>query len=111
MNKYAALGLAGEANDGKLIIVISETVHHAQQAMRDFEGLLVEPAHVRRANGDEHVRYPSGGTIHFKSRRQGVRGYSADIVFIDWDVEVADPNFTHEILPAVAATGGVIVRA
>lgn len=110
MNKYAALGLAVEANDGKTVLVITGSAVHSEAARGWLERCEIAPSRVCRRNGEAEVTYPSGGRVVFRSKRQGIRGLHADVVFVDSDTELTLEQM-RALRPHVAATGGVIVRA
>lgn len=122
MNKYAATGLAIAAAAGKQVLIVSSSRNIAMQALDDFERLEADipGSRVSRVNGKERIEYISGGSIRFESHRSNLRGLSADIVFIDWDVETSFRaskdsgylEFYDELRHVIVAVpGGEIIRA
>lgn len=112
MNKFAALGLLLEAAKGRKVAVISRTHEQARHAMRDFEVPLADGWRVRRANGDERIDTPAGGTLRFLSMHESLRGTTHDVIFLDVDVdrEMTIDNYDGLCL-ALRAPGGEIIRA
>lgn len=109
MNKYAALGLAVEANDGKMILVITGSLVHSSAARGWLERCEVAPSRVCRRNGEAEVEYPSRGRIVIRSKRQDVRGMAPDIVFVDSDTGLTIDEWDQ--LRPMRGTGAHIVRA
>ncbi|MDJ1113224.1 hypothetical protein [Microbacterium dauci] len=93
MNSITARGLADEAElRGKKVVVVSATVDHARDAFEEFEALgRPTVSHVTRANGRPRIDFVSSGSVRFVGHRQHgeLRGISADVVFVDWDVETS----------------------
>lgn len=114
MNKYAALGLlmAGVV-DGKHVLVVT-TPHRAVRSVLDeFLPMVPPDAEVRRANGAERIRLASGATIRIVTPA-GMRGYAADVVYIEADVarEGLDEVAVYDARAVVAGSPhGEIVRA
>ena len=91
MNRYAAAGINADAIAGKRIIVITRDVQTSREALEEIAQAIPQDVDVvvRRANGAESISYPTtGGEITIRSYRQGARGVSADIVYLD---EAVDP--------------------
>lgn len=88
MNKYTAMALSTVAHvHGRRIIVLSGSQTESQIAFDHFEPLTGTPhiAKVYRANGMQRVEFVDGGRIDFASVRSNMRGWSADVVFVDND--------------------------
>lgn len=90
VNKYTATGLALEAaTESKRIIVVVPRQIEVREALNIFMATeLVKEAHkqVRRANGSERIDFHTGGSILFKSAGQDIRGFWADVVYVEEDV-------------------------
>lgn len=109
MNKYTALGLAVEANDGKIVLVITGGLTHSSAARGWLAESSIKPHRVIHTNGKAAVEYASGGRIDFRSKRQDIRGMAPDIVFVDSDTELSIDEW-DELRP-MRKTGAHIVRA
>ncbi|KTR95356.1 hypothetical protein NS220_06000 [Microbacterium testaceum] len=86
MNRYAAAGINGDALKGKRIIVITRDGKASREALEQIAQAapLGVDITVRRANGAERISYPTtGGEVFIRSYRQGARGVSADILYLD----------------------------
>lgn len=112
MNRFAAAGLIAEAEQGKTVLVVSEGWNHSRHAFLNFEPLATTATRIVRAAGTQRIDYPSGGCVRFTSARSQPAGVVADIVFIDWDAETANPMVTEVYRPCIATSPrGEIVRA
>ncbi|HWU30206.1 MAG TPA: hypothetical protein VN041_14075 [Microbacterium sp.] len=85
MNKYTAAGLIAEARRGRDVAVITSDVHSAMEDLQRSPGMI--GATVRRANGLEEIRaHGDSGRIIVRRPGQGMRGLTADVVFLDADL-------------------------
>lgn len=108
MNRYTADGLARAAEQGQRILVLCTSQHAANDAFRDFQHTNHRPSHVGRVNGAQHLDYPSGGSIHFRSRRaNGYRGLTVDVLYLD---TLVDQEPVDDAMPCIA-TGGELITA
>lgn len=116
MNKYAARGLLAEALDGKRILVLAGTQVEAREALRVCAAeTAVSPSRfkVRYANGAERISCAPGWLV-FKSVRSSLRGYAADVVFIDGEAHRRVDSSTgalEELRVSILALGGEVVFA
>jgi hypothetical protein len=116
MNRYAALGIALDASDGKRILVITpraDAIPHAMAEFAELPDAVLTGSRFRRHNGGHRIDFPCRGAIIFRSAGGTVRGYTADVVFLD---EGADARLTldqHAELTLTLATTpqGQIIRA
>lgn len=91
MNRYAAAGINADAIAGKRIIVITRDVQTSRDALEEIAQATPQDVNVvvRRANGAERISYPTtGGEVIIRSYRQGARGVSADVLYLD---DAVDP--------------------
>lgn len=113
MNRYVAAGITLDALAGKRIIVLTATMLASRVALEDVATLAPVGATVRRANGMEGVTYPGGGSVTIRSYRQGARGHSADVIYLDEgvDAELRDPAAWDSLRASVATSPhGEIIR-
>ncbi|MBD8477580.1 hypothetical protein [Microbacterium sp. CFBP 8794] len=90
MNRYAAAGINADAFKGKRIIVVTQDTTLSREALDQIAQAapLGVDVTVRRANGAERVSYPTtGGEVIIRSHRQGTRGVSADVLYLDEGVD------------------------
>lgn len=126
MNKYAATGIMLEAAAGKRFAIVvgkSSLIGDALHAFAEASDAYDLGAIVRRANGDERVSLPNGGTIYLTTPHRGSRlGRSAvDVVFIDNEAHRAlegrerDPrvydDFRCDVMHALHKLGGAVVHS
>jgi len=86
MNRYAAAGINEDALKGRRIIVITQDTKLSREALKQIAQAVPLDVDVviRRANGAESINYPTiGGEVIIRSYRQGARGHSADILYLD----------------------------
>ena len=87
MNRYTAAGLHAAALDGDTITVVAIDLdsadHHFEQYLEHVG--REDTTRVCLVNGRKHVRYPSGGTIHFTSYGEAHRGTTTPTALCyDW---------------------------
>ncbi|WP_248240576.1 hypothetical protein [Microbacterium kunmingense] len=114
MNRYAAVGINQDAELGKRIIVLTVTTTESRAALEEIAALAPAEASARRANGLESIRYPSGGRVTIRSHRQGTRGHSADVLYLDGgvDAQVRDTAAWDSLRATLAASPHAeIIRA
>lgn len=88
MNRYTEAGVLYDMRAGDQVLVLSESTIAARAALTDTASLgLWADERLRRANGQESIQSPSGGSIRFRSIASDLRGHIADVIVID-----ADPN-------------------
>lgn len=95
MNRYTAAGLHAAALNGETITVLAITLDVADEHFRQYLEHVGTDAtsRVSHVNGRKHVRYPSGGTIHFTSYGAIKRGTSTPAALCyDW-------RYWHEHAP------------
>lgn len=116
MNRYAAHGIALDAAlSGKRVIVLTPTGIMIRDAMdeviRSLERYDPDIYEVRRAKGNESIRFLSGGYVRFQSAQSNLRGLSADVVFLDVDADRQISRDTLHDVHAIIQPHGEIVRA
>lgn len=115
MNRYAALGIALDASEGKRILVITEKGEAIRPALEEFSALpdeLMDGASFRPLNGGERIDFPGGGSIRFRPARGTVHGYAAHTVFLDAGVDQTLTLDQRQALTAtLQTTRGPIIRA
>ena len=110
MNRYVMTGLLADAREGKDVILVSATWNAARAAFdQATDAVLGEAVEVRRTHGRELVRYrDSGGSLRFVSAGgSSVRGFSADVVFVDCD---AGQAVMAQVVPVVHSRNGELLR-
>ena len=111
VNRYVEAGLLADARDGRTVVVIQP---RRRDAHSTFMALAQEArdsaSAVLRANGRERIDFPSGGRVQFHTPGPGMRGVSADVVFIEGWNELSEAQ-RSEIAPVVCARGGEVIRA
>lgn len=113
MNKYAARGLAlAAALDGRRILIVTHRHVELRAALDELAAFNMPGQEVRRANGAEHITYPSGGSIRFAtSHGHAHRGITADTVYLD-GVEPHERGLIHELRACtMSSPTGEVVRA
>lgn len=83
MNRYAVQGVLGDMRRGKRVLVLCESVLHAQEAFRLVHAHLDGEERAIRTSGKEECRSENGeGVVTFRSVRaghgNGLRGMSYD---------------------------------
>ncbi len=90
MDRFTAAGLALDAaiTPNRRIAVVAPRQQDAREALEAVAGLgdLVAYTKVRRANGEERIRFDNGSEIIFRSARQTLHGRSLDVIFVHPDV-------------------------
>jgi hypothetical protein len=89
MNRYAALGISKDAEQGKRVIVITVLGIESRCALDEIAAQATADITVRRANGREQIDYPNGGRVTVRTHRQhlGLRGHNADVLYLDVGVD------------------------
>jgi hypothetical protein len=104
MNRYAAQGITRDAEGGKHVIVITINQRETSAALDELATCSAE-AQVTRSRGHERIAYPTGGAVTICSYRQGLRGLSADVLYLDDRVrDTISPEALNEMLPALATS-------
>lgn len=121
MNRFAAFGLFFDALAGRRILVLTARRTEIASAMSCFTSRPEIAEHpgfkVRRTNGDECIEFRGAGRLGFHSVASSLRGFRADVVFIDdaADLMLDEGRRTelHADLGRVIASSpnGEIVRA
>lgn len=111
MNRFAAVGLMLDALAGKQIIILTRTQREVREALDIVAGITPDTARVSRLNGAERIDFPSTGKLIFKSSRSTVRGYTADVVFLDDGAEPHDFGTLQDLRLVTRSRQGEIIRA
>lgn len=86
MNRLVAVGLLADAVRGKHVLTVTEGPARLAMALVEEVAEAMCPGDVERvvrAHGHEEIRFTNGGRLSFRSRRTGLRGYSADTLYMD----------------------------
>lgn len=112
MNRYAAAGIAADAQDGRRVLVIAPTYGHARTAFDDISRLTRRADRIVRANGAEAIHHRNGGSVRFTTPlSSSSRGLTVDVIFLDTGVE-ATPELLANVEPClVASSYGELIRA
>lgn len=112
MNRYAALGMTLDALEGNNIMVLTRTREDKAGVIDELEAFAPEGTRIARVRDGERITYPNGKHIVIRSHRQGVRGHSPNVCYLD---EGVDPEMTPdqytEVMACLLTTGGEIIRA
>lgn len=112
MNRYAAAGIAAEAQDGRRILVVSRTYGTARTAFEEIAAHTRHADRIVRVNGADAIHHRNGGNVRFTTpRSSNGRGLTVDVIYLDAHVEA-----TRELLatlgPCLAASPyGELIRA
>lgn len=87
MNRYAALGMTIDALDGKNIMVLTRTREDKAGVIDELEAFAPEGTRIKRVKDGERITYPNGKHIVIRSHRQGVRGHTPNMVYLDEGVD------------------------
>lgn len=116
MNRYAATGMMLDALDGKTILVLVHPGPALRAAMDEVRAVLPDDPdtfELRRTNGAEQIRLPSGSRIRFTHHHKldALRGMSADVVYLDPEVDRQLTVHQWNDLRAAVRPSGEIIRA
>lgn len=116
MNRYAAHGIALDAAlNGKRVLVLTPIGRMIRDAMDEMLRVLErydpDTYEVRRAKGNESISFLSGGCVRFQSAQSNLRGQSADVVFLDVDVDRQISRDHLNDVHVIIQPHGEIVRA
>lgn len=114
MNRYGWEGVARDLAAGRSVVYVGRGV----ACRADFESiaeLMPEAARVFRANGDERIEHPSGGSLRFRrlgAWRHNLRGLVADVIILDDAEADRDFDLVRELTMCVALSPhGEVLRA
>lgn len=111
MNRFTARGLMAEAQQGKQVIVVTTAT---REATGYFALELPDTADVRRSGTSTSVWFDEGATIRILTPA-GIRGHSADVVFLDSDIAARALDGIEMYRSALAAVHssphGEVIRA
>jgi hypothetical protein len=112
VNRYAAAGIAAEAQDGRRILVVSCTYGTARTAFDEISAHTRRADRIVRANGAEGIHHRNGGSVRFTTpRSSSSRGLTVDVIYLDAHVE-ATPELLATLGPCLAASSyGELIRA
>jgi hypothetical protein len=116
MNRFAAAGLVLDVLESvprpRHVLVVGRQPRTSLDEVRRFASEHVPDliGKVRTANGSERITFTNGGRIEFVASTWGMRGRSADVVYLDSTDGLSDAVI--ESARAVIATSSVgeIVR-
>ena len=114
MNRYGWEGVARDLAAGRSVVYVGSG--RACRATFVYVAALVpDGARIRRANGNERIDHPSGGSLRFRrlgAWRYNLRGLVADVVILD-DAEAGrDFDLVRELTMCVALSPhGEVLRA
>lgn len=109
MNRYAAAGVAQDAERGRRVLVVSPGGRETRVAF-DAIASLMHGAKLTRAKGSEAVHVEGAGAVYFTTPRSGRRrGMSVDVVYLDEVSETSE--LRADLVPCMAAsTVGELIR-
>ncbi|MCC4906960.1 hypothetical protein [Microbacterium sp. cx-59] len=109
MNRYAAAGIAQDAQRGRRVLVVSPDGRGTRTAL-DAIAARTPGAMVRRAKGSETVHVEGAGAVYFTTPRSDRgRGMSVDVVYLDDVTET--PELRADLVPCLAtSTVGELIR-
>lgn len=114
MNRYAAAGIAADAETGRRVLVVTRDGTAARVAFDEICRATHGADRIIRANGGERIEHRNGGRVVFATPRPSAfRGVSVDTIYVDAG---ADPQLDERdwsnLLPCLAAsTNGEVIRA
>ncbi len=113
MNRYGWEGVARDLAAGRSVVYVGSGVA-CRAAFERIAALMPDGARMRRANGDERIQHPSGGSLRFRrlgAWRYNLRGLVADVVILDGDADF-DLDLVRELTMCVALSPhGEVLRA
>lgn len=106
MNRYGSEGVARDLAAGRSVVYVGSGVA-CRAAFESIAARMPDGARMRRANGDERIEHPSGGSLRF--RRLGawwynLRGLTADVVVLDGPEADHDCDLVRELMACVAGS-------
>lgn len=84
----------------QVAIVGRQAAHHFAQA----ETLAPDAARIQRANGQQRITFPSGGTVQFHRGTTALRGQTLDVAYLTDGLTDA-PQYAEALAPCFATTG------
>ena len=114
MNRYGWEGVARDLAAGRSVVYVGSGVA-CRAAFERIAALMPDGARMRRANGDERIQHPSGGSLRFRrlgAWRSNLRGLAADVVILDGAETDRDLGLVRELTVLVAGSPhGEVLRA
>ena len=114
MNRYGLEGVARDMAAGRSVVYVGSGVA-CRAAFERIAALMPDGARMRRANGDERIQHPSGGSLRFRrlgAWRYNLRGLVADVVILDGAETDRDFDLVRELTVLVAGSPhGEVLRA
>ena len=114
MNRYGWEGVARDLAAGRSVVYVGSGVA-CRAAFERIAALMPDGARMRRANGDERIQHPSGGSLRFRrlgAWRYNLRGLVADVVILDGAETDRDLGLVRELTVLVAGSPhGEVLRA
>ena len=114
MNRYGLDGVARDLAAGRSVVYVGSGVA-CRAAFERIAALMPDGARMRRANGDERIQHPSGGSLRFRrlgAWRYNLRGLVADVVILDDADADRDLGLVRELTMCVALSPhGEVLRA
>lgn len=114
MNRYGLEGVARDLAAGRSVVYVGSGVA-CRAAFERIAALMPDGARMRRANGDERIEHPSGGSLRFRrlgAWRCNLRGLVADVVILDGAETDRDLGLVRELTVLVAGSPhGEVLRA
>lgn len=113
MNKYAAIGLIHEAMKGRSIAVITGIPAETNAALDEFSALLDDAREVRRISRTRDggsIKFESAGRIEIRTETGGLRGITADVVYLDSGIahRVDYAEVRADLMPALTPRGEIV---
>lgn len=114
MNRYGWEGVARDLAAGRSVVYVGSG-RACRETFAYVAALMPDGARIRRANGNERIEHPSGGSLRFRrlgAWRYNLRGLTADVVILDDPEADRDLNLVHELRMCVALSPhGEVLRA
>jgi hypothetical protein len=107
VNRLTAEGIAASAQAGERVLVVAAA--RQRGPVLDELARILPPEHVARVSRMVGIFLKSGGWVRVCAA-SSVRGYAADVVYLDASVQ-DHPGLDAEVRPCVAASPrGEIIR-
>ena len=114
MNRYGLEGVARDLAAGRSVVYVGSVVA-CRAAFERIAALMPDGARMSRANGDERIQHPSGGSLRFRrlsAWRSNLPGIAADVVILDGAETDRDLGLVRELTMCVAGSPhGEVLRA
>lgn len=97
----------GRALEGQKVLWLGETQADAAREFRRLLDVVPRECDVRKANGQECITAPNGGSLHFRSVNSSGRGFSVDRAYVP--VGISDIDLANTIPSLATSRDGAVV--